>query len=79
MCLLTMVALAGATGELLGQMDFWLPMARSELYNSSLTDFHYCTINGTYILRRDGVPLFIIWMLYRETVAAWKTWANVYR
>lgn len=76
---IAMVALAGATGLLLGWIDFWLPMARSELSNSSLTDFHYCTINDTYILRRDGVPLFIIWMLYRESVAAWKTRANVYR
>lgn len=50
---IAMVALAGATGELLGCLDFWLPMARSELSKSSLTDFHYCTINKTCILRRE--------------------------
>lgn len=66
-----MVALAGATGEPLGWLDFWLPMLD---LNS-----HYGTINETYILRRDGVPLFSKWMLCEQLVAVWKTQVNVYR
>lgn len=41
--------------------------------------FHYCTINETCVSKRDGVRLFIRWMRYRESVAAWKTRVNVYR
>jgi len=37
---IAMVALAGATGELLGWMDFWLSMARSALANRFSLLYH---------------------------------------
>lgn len=63
---IAMVALAGATGELLGWVDFWLPMARSELSNRSLNRFSLLCHNQNVHLE-GMVFLCLSYGCYTET------------